>query len=500
MSEEILINLTPRETRVAVVEDGILQEVLVERARKRGLVGNIYKGRVVRILPGMEAAFVDIGLERAAFLHASDISEGYKPTFGEESPSQLEQELLEPPPAVCITKLIHQGQDLIVQVIKDPLGTKGARLTTHVSIPSRYLVFLVDSDAVGISIRIEDEIERERLKDIINTFKQDMDGGYIVRTAGEHIDPWAIRSDMQFLQRLWASVKEKSQKAKSTELIYADLDLELRVVRDFINDNTLKINIDARTGFERMRAFAEQFLPDALNKIELYSGERPLFDLYNIEDEIERSLSKKVTLKSGGYLMIEQTEAMTTVDVNTGAYVGHRNLEETIFKTNLEASQAIARQLRLRNLGGIVILDFIDMQRSEHKQAVLDSLEQYLAKDHARTSVGEVTSLGLVQMTRKRIRESLEHVLCGVCPMCEGRGFVKTAETICYQIFREVIREAKQYQKVKEFLILAAPEVVELMLDEESNSVAELESFINASLRLQSESLYTVEQFDIVLM
>lgn len=504
MSEEILINLTPRETRVAVVENGILQEVFVERERKRGMVGNIYKGKVVRVLPGMEAAFVDIGLERAAFLHASDIIQGYKQTLlSDNNPDSLQDESETPdiPVPIHINQLVRQGQDLIVQVIKDPLGTKGARLTTHVSIPSRYLVFLADSDVIGVSVRIENEEERNRLKETIATFKDEIGaGGYIVRTAGEHIDPWAIRADMQFLQRVWASLQEKMLHAKATEVIYADLPLELRVIRDFINDKTTHIKIDSRAGFERMTRFAEQFLPDSLDKLELYTGERPLFDMHSIEEEIERTLHKKVPLKSGGYLMIEQTEAMTTVDVNTGAYVGHRNLEETIFKTNLEAAQTIARQLRLRNLGGIIILDFIDMSNPEHKQGVLDTLNQNLAKDHARTTVSEVTSLGLVQMTRKRIRESLEHILCGPCPMCEGRGFIKTAETVCYQIFREIIREAKQYPKVKQFLILAAPEVVGLMLDEESNSVAELEAFVEATLRLQSESLYTAEQFDIVLM
>ncbi len=494
MSEEILINLTPRETRVAVLENGVLQEILIERARKRGLVGNIYKGKVVRVLPGMEAAFVDIGLERAAFLHASDIEAGYKPSSGEESDHAYESR------AGSITELVRPGQELIVQVIKDALGSKGARLTTHVSIPSRYLVLLVDADSIGISVKIEHEEERERLKELVDAFKGELGGGYIVRTVAEGVDPWALRADMQFLQRVWASVKEKAQLSRAGEPIYSDLSLELRILRDFVSDGVERVRIDSRTAFERMTHFAERFLPDMLGRIDHYTGNRPMFDLYNIEGELEHALQRKVSLKSGGYLIFDQTEAMTTVDVNTGAYVGHRNLEETIFKTNLEAAQAIARQVRLRNLGGIIILDFIDMESEEHRAAVLAALGMYLEKDHTKSSISEVSSLGLVQMTRKRTRESLEHTLCSTCTMCDGRGTIKTAETICYSIFREVIRESRQYSSVKEFLILANQDVVELMLDEESQSVAELEAFVGVPLRLQTEALYTVEQYDVVLM
>lgn len=488
MSEEILINVTPRETRVAVVENGMLQELFLERDRRRGLVGNIYKGRVCRVLPGMEAAFVDIGLERAAFLHVSDIQWAFR----------VDDEGAERRP-VQITDLLRSGQELIVQVVKDAIGTKGARLTTHISIPSRYLVLLSNADAMGVSVKIDDEVERQRLKDVVNKFRTEFGGGYIVRTAAEGTESWALRADMQFLQRLWESIQQRSERAVPGDVIYEDLPQDLRVLRDFVGSEMEKVRIDSREGFERLSSFAQKFLPEMLPRIEHYPGERPLFDLYNIDDEIEKALARRVPLKSGGYLIIDQTEAMTTVDVNTGAYVGHRNLEETIFKTNLEATQAIARQLRLRNLGGIIIIDFIDMSSEEHKQQVLKSLERSLDKDRAKSHISEVSALGLVEMTRKRTRESLEQIMCEPCPTCHGRGNVKTAETVCYEIFREILRESRQYE-ARQFLVLASQEVVDLMLDEESGSVAELEGFIRKPIKFQSEVLYTQEQYDVVLM
>jgi ribonuclease G len=489
VSEEILINVMPRETRVAVVENGVLHEILVERERKRGLVGNIYKGQVCRVLPGMEAAFVDIGLERAAFLHVSDIR-------GENCSSATADE---DNYAALITELVREGQEIIVQVIKDAIGTKGARLTTHITLPSRFLVFLADSEVSGVSIKIDGEEERHRLKELVTTFRAEFGGGYIVRTAAEGAEPWALRADMQFLQRLWESIQERIKETRGVANVYEDLPLELRVLRDFVGANVEKVRIDSWETCEQVVRFTEKFLPDMLPRIEHYPGDRPIFDLYNIEDEIQKALSKKVSIKSGGYLIIDQTEAMTTIDVNTGAYVGHRNLEETIFKTNLEAAQAIARQLCLRNLGGIIILDFIDMANPEHKLAVLKALEKYLEKDRAKSHICEVSALGLVEMTRKRTRESLEHILCEPCPLCSGRGSIKTAETVCYEIFRELLREARQYE-VRKFLVLASQEVVDRMLDEESNSVAELEGFIGVPIKFQAEILYTREQYDVVLM
>ncbi|MEZ5543015.1 MAG: ribonuclease G [Pseudomonadota bacterium] len=490
MSEEILINVTPRETRVALVENGVLQEIFIERARRRGLVGNIYKGKVCRVLPGMQAAFVDIGLERAAFLHASDIGRREDAAAADVGGSASRD----------IGDLLHEGQEICVQVIKDPLGTKGARLTTQITIPSRYLVFIPDVDNVGISQKIETETERVRLRDIIQLFMSEQNGGgYIARTAAEGASAEALRADMLFLRKLWLSTSETLAASRAGDLVYGDLPLTIRVMRDMLGDNIERVRIDSRESHQRALEFCERFMPGMQTQLEYYPGERPIFDIYAIEDEIKRALERKVQLKSGGYLIIDQTEAMTTVDVNTGGYVGHRNLEETIFKTNLEAAQTIARQLRLRNLGGIIIIDFIDMQDEEHKRQVLRMLEKSLEKDHAKTHISEVSTLGLVEMTRKRTSESLEHVLCEVCPTCNGRASLKTAETTCYEIFREIMRASRQFD-VKQLLVLASQEVVDLLLDEESSSLAELEVFIGKPIRFQVESLYTQEQYDVVPM
>lgn len=490
MSEEILINVTPRETRVALVENGVLQEVYIERTRKRGIVGNIYKGKVSRVLPGMQAAFVDIGLDRAAFLHASDISSAV-----------LEDVVVEDARRTgTITQMLSEGQEVLVQVIKDPLGTKGARLTTHMTIPSRYLVLLPGEKTIGISAKIDDEIERQRLKDIMAGFmREHVDNGFIVRTVAEGADEQSLATDQQFLCKLWSSIRDRINTAEPGSVIYEDLPLAIRTLRDLVNDDIEKIRVDSRESFNKLESFAQKFVPHMASRLEYYPGERPIFDLYNVEDELQKALDRKVQLKSGGYLMIDQTEAMTTIDVNTGAYVGHRNLEETIFKTNLEAAQAISRQLRLRNLGGIIIIDFIDMSLEDHKRQVLRALERSLERDHAKSHITEVSALGLVEMTRKRTRESLEHILCESCHACGGRGSIKTAETVCYEIFREIIREARQYEAQK-LLVLASQEVVDLLLDEENASLAELESFIQIPIKFQVESLYTQEQYDVVLM
>jgi len=490
MSQEILVNITPQETRVAVVENGVLQEVFVERARKRGLVGNIYKGKVIRVLPGMQAAFVDVGLERAAFLHAADI-------IREPSEAALSDEKPDIPP---ITSLVREGQELVVQVVKDPLGTKGARLTTHITIPARFLVFMPGSEHVGISQKIESEQERERLQKQVSALREEIcRGGYIIRTAAEGIDEKGLRADMVFLSRIWESVQERSLQSRAGMLVHEDLALAMRAIRDLVGTDVEKIKIDSRESYQKIQKFVNKFIPELAGGIEYYSGPRPIFDLYSIDDEIQRALEPRVQLKSGGHLVIDQTEAMTTVDVNTGAFVGHRNLEETIFKTNLEATQAIARHIRLRNLGGIIIIDFIDMLDEAHKRQVLRALERNLERDHAKTKISEVSSLGLVQMTRKRTRESLEHVLCEACPVCQGRGSVKTPETVCFEIFREILREARQYD-VQQYLVLAAQSVVDHLLDDESGSVAELETFIGKPIRLQAESQYSQELYDVIPM
>ena len=489
MSEEILINVTPQETRIAVVENGVLQEIYIERARRRGLVGNIYKGRVSRVLPGMQAAFVDIGLQRTAFLHASDIIN--QPA---EWPPGEERR------AGQIAELVKDGQELTVQVLKDPLGSKGARLTTQVTVPSRYLVLMPTARNLGISQKVEDEAERQRLKDIVAGMAGDMEGGgYIIRTAAEGAAAEALGADMDYLKKLWESISRQAANAAPGSAIYEDLPLVLRALRDLVDLDVEKVRIDSRENYKKALDFAQQFVPQVAPRIEYYPGERPIFDLYGVEDEIQKALDRKVQLKSGGYLIIDQTEAMTTIDVNTGAYVGHRTLEETIFKTNLEAAQAIARQLRLRNLGGIIIIDFIDMLEQDHKRQVLAALEKNLERDRAKSHISEVSALGLVEMTRKRTRESLEHVLCSQCTTCQGRGSLKTPETVCYDIFRELLREARQFD-VRQYLVLASQEVVDVLLDEEATSLAELEAFIGKPIKLQVESLYSQEQFDVVLL
>ncbi|MGD8566556.1 MAG: ribonuclease G [Gammaproteobacteria bacterium] len=492
MSEEILINVTPRETRVAMVENGVLTEVFVERASRLGLVGNIYKGKVSRVLPGMQAAFVDIGLERTAFLHASDIVNTNAPSNGGTNGKNAED----------ISKLLYQGQTVLVQVVKDPLGSKGARLTTQLSIAARYLVLMPEIDHIGISQKIETEEERQRLKTLVEELGSEFqESGYIVRTVAERASDIELEADMRFLHKLWNEVQERAKSEPPGSLIHEDLRLVMRTMRDQVGSGTdiEKIRIDSRENYDKVVKFAGKFIPELVNKIEYYPGERPIFDLYGIDDEIQKALNRKVELKSGGYLIIDQTEAMTTIDVNTGGFVGHRNLEETIFKTNLEATQAIVRQLRLRNLGGIIIIDFIDMLDNAHREQVIAALEKALEQDRAKSHISEVSELGLVEMTRKRTRESLEHVMCETCPTCEGRGSVKTAETVCYEIFRELMREARQFNAQK-FLVLASQEVVDILLDEESTSVAELEEFIGKSINFQVETLYTQEQFDVVLM
>jgi ribonuclease G len=494
MTAEILVNVSPREVRAALVENGVLQEIFLERANRRGLISNIYKGRVSRVLPGMQAAFVDIGLERTAFLHASDI---VHPAIGENGQPDRP---VEHGPTQEIQSLVTEGHEILVQVLKDPLGTKGARLTTFITIPSRYLVYMPKGRGVGISGRIEDEGERHRLRETTNLFvRPDESGGYIVRTAAEGASPDALRADMLFLQKLWAVLGEKANYARPGQLVHEDLPLAVRVLRDVVSSGVDKVSVDHPEIYQRMREFACTFMPDLADRIELYESDRPIFDLYGVEDEIQKSLDRKVPLKSGGYLIFDQTEAMTTIDVNTGAYVGHRTLEETIFRTNLEAAVAIARQLRLRNLGGIIIIDFIDMEEEEHRKQVLQALEKALAGDHAKTHISSVSPLGLVEMTRKRTRESLEHMLCSACPTCEGRGFVKTTETVCYEIFREILRQSRQFQ-FQELMVLAHQDVIERLLDEESAALAELEVHTGKPIRLQTEALYQQDQYDVVLM
>jgi len=490
MSEELLINVTPNETRVALVENGVVQEVEVERQRSASLVGNIFYGRVNRVLPGMQAAFVEIGLERAGFLHASDIP-------------ILDGEGMELPdnPEMSIHSKVHEGKNLMVQVVKAPIGTKGARLTTHLSLSSRYLVYMPKNSHIGVSQRIESDDERERLRQIVTEISEEDEaldeGGFIVRTIAEGASSEDLRADMLFLHRLWQDRISQLNSQKAPVIVHKDMRLALRALRDMSHPNLEKIRVDSHETYEKVIKFTNRYSPELSNRVFLYQGQRPLFDLYSVEDEIQKALLKRVDLKSGGYLVIEQTEAMVTVDVNTGTYVGSRNLEETIFKTNLEAASALSRQLRLRNLGGIIIVDFIDMQDAEHRRQVQRTFEKVLERDRARTSVTAVSSLGLIEMTRKRDRQSLGQSLCEPCSECDGRGAIKSAETICFELFREITRESRQFECEK-ILVLASQAVIDRLLDEESANVAELETFIGHPIELQVEMLYGQEQYDII--
>ena len=484
MTEEILINVTPQETRVAVMQQGAVQELHIERGSQRGLVSNVYVGKVKRVLPGMQSAFIDIGLERSAFLHVADIWE-----------NQHNGDAAKP-----IEKVLFEGQSLLVQVIKDPIGTKGARLSTQLSFAGRLLVYLPQESHIGVSQRIENEEEREALRvKLQQVLPAEHKGGYIVRTMAESASDDDLRADVAYLDKLWSNLQHRSKCLAAPALLYKELDISLRVLRDCVNEETTRILVDSRETHERLTAFANDYIAAAIPKLEHYVGTRPLFDLYSVEEEIERALSRRVDLKSGGYLIIDQTEALTTVDVNTGGFVGVRNFDDTIFKTNLEAAQVIARQLRLRNLGGIIICDFIDMDTQEHRDAVLEEFKKMLARDHTRINVNGFSSLGLVEMTRKRTRESLAHVLCEPCPTCQGRGEVKTAQTVCYEILREIVREARQFN-AREFRILGSQQVVDLFLDEESQSLALLSDFIGKPVSLQVETLYSQEQYDVILM
>ena len=485
--EEILINVTPNEVRAALLENGVLQEVYIERVARRGLISNIYKGRVSRVLPGMQAAFIDIGLARTAFLHASDIAAPDVSEDGDAVPN--------------IKDLLREGDGIMVQVVKDPLGNKGARLTTYITLPSRHLVLLPHSSSVGVSSRIEDDVERTRLRTVVEGLIEEhgLKCGAIVRTVAEGSSAEILSADLRYTLKLWDVVQQRCAVANAKTLVHEDLSLPLRILRDHVRTDVEQILVDSAADFTTMQEFSRTYLPDTEPMLELYERRRPIFDLHGIEDEISRSLDRSIPLKSGGYIIFDQTEAMTTVDVNTGGYVGHRNLEETIYRTNLEAAVAIARQLRLRNLGGIIIIDFIDMGVEAHRNNVLQVLEKSLSRDHARHQITPVSPLGLVEMTRKRTRESLQHVLGEDCPGCDGRGFVLTAETVCFEIFREIIRQSRQFD-FEEALVLAHQDVIEMLLDEQAGSFAELEVQTGKSIRLQPESLYLQDQFDVVLM
>ncbi len=496
MQEDLLINITPQETRVAVVAQAAVQEIHIERTLERGLAGNVYLGRVVRVLPGMQSAFVDIGLERAAFLHVADLWQRMQGNGEARQAGAASQPL-------PMEKLVFEGQSLLVQVIKDPIGAKGARLSTQISLAGRLLVHLPQDGHIGISQRIDNPELRDSLRQRVASLAQQHDRaagmGFIVRTNAEDAGDAELLEDIAYLRKTWQALQARMRNAQAPALLYQELSLAQRVLRDLASELTRAIQVDSRENYQRLREFAAEYMPAVLDKIQLYRGERPLFDLYNIDGEIEKALGRRVDLKSGGYLIVDQTEAMTTVDVNTGGFVGARNFDDTVFKTNLEAAQAIARQLRLRNLGGIILIDFIDMHSAQHRAAVLEELRKSLSRDKVKVTVNGFSQLGLVEMTRKRTRESLAHLLCEPCPTCGGQGLVKTARTTCYDILREILREARQFNP-KEFRILASDAVIDLFLEEESAHLAELSDFIGKPIALQVEAAYHQHQFDIVLL
>ena len=486
MSQELLVNVCFREVRAALLEDGVLQELFIERAGGRGLVANIYKGRVSRVLPGLQAAFIDVGLERSAFLHAADIVRG------------LSDESLDRDGDPDIGSLVKAGDELLVQVLKDPMGSKGARLTTYITLPSRLLVLAPRGDGVAVSTRIGGDDERERLRGLVESLDSTgAAGGVIVRTAAIGASPEALRADMAYLRKLWESIRESAAHSRAEEVVYEDLPLAMRLLRDRRDPELERVCVDSPETYASMKAFADRFMPAMSELIEQYDGKHPLFDLNGVDDEIRRALDRRVPLKSGGYLVIDLTEALTTIDVNSGGYVGRRDLEDTSLRTNLEAAEAIARQLRLRNLGGIIVVDFIDLDDEEHRRQLVEALSGHLSADLGTSRVMSVSPLGLVEISRKRTRESLERMLCHDCPTCEGRGFVRSPETVCNEIFREILGQRAQLE-FREVLVLAGPDVINRLLDEESAILAELEQLTHASIRLQSEQLHLPDQYDVV--
>ena len=475
---------------MAVIEHGALQELQVERSLERGLVGNVYLGKVARVLPGMQSAFVDIGLDKAAFLHVADLMSSINSRHADAD--------LPAAPPQPIERQLFEGQAVMVQVLKDPIGTKGARLTAQISIAGRLLVFLPQDDHVGVSQKIPPK-QREELRQRVVGLAGASGGGFILRTNGEDALDCEMLEDIAYLRKTWARIKDAALRLPPASILHQDLNLLQRVLRDVVFEGTRTIRVDSREQFEKLKTFAAEFMPSTAEKLELYTGERPIFDLFNIDEDIAKALGRRVDLKSGGYLIIDQTEALTTVDVNTGGFVGARNFDETIFKTNLEASLAIARQLRLRNLGGIVIVDFIDMAKDSHRDAVLAEFQKQLARDRIKTNVNGFSALGLLEMTRKRTRESLAHQLCEPCSACSGKGVVKTARSVTYDILREILREARQFNP-REFRVVGSPKVIELFLDEESQHLAGLSEFIGKPISLQAEAAMAQEHYDIVLL
>lgn len=500
MANELVINVTKEESRVALLENGQVVELYIERKKDTSFVGNIYKGKVVKILPGMQSAFVDIGLERAAFLYVGDILTGideYYTAFLENDVEKNDVNIKSlQPGTVPIEELIQEGQDLLVQVSKDPISSKGARVKSYITIPGRYLVLMPNVEHIGISRRIENEEIRAKLKAIANEIKPN-GFGLIMRTACEDATEEDIKKDLEFLLLIWNDIQIKKDKVSSPSLIYSDLDLVFRSARDLMNHEVERLIIDSYQEYERLKEFAKRYFPKFIDRIEFYEGKEPIFDAFGIELDISRALGRKVWLKSGGYIVIDQTEAMTVIDVNTGKFVGKEDLEDTILKTNLEAVKEIAYQIRLRNLGGIIIIDFIDMEKMENREKVFNAFVEAMKKDRAKNTIYNISELGIVQMTRKRVRESLGRVLCEQCPYCEGKGFVKSPTTLSYEIFRKLRKMAPT--KGSTVVIKANPVVADLLSDEERLGLEEIEESFKVKVIVKEDIKLHQENYEITV-
>jgi ribonuclease G len=500
MTKELVVNSTSNETRVALLENGHIAELYIERGHEKGIVGNIYLGRVIRVLPGMQAAFVDIGLEKAAFLYVADvrseiealeafIDEGHR-NIDEDAAVENGAQALPP-----IEDLLQEGQDLLVEVAKEPIGTKGARITSYITLPGRHLVYMPTVDHIGISRRIENEEEKERLRGLIESFRRP-GTGFIVRTAAEGKGEEDLRNDVDYLVGLWKDIQQHRASQSPPALIHSDLDVTSRVLRDILTEDVERVVVDSSEEFKEIHTFIHRFMPKLNVTVELYQGREPIFDAFGLEIEIARALGRKVWLKSGGYITVEQTEALTAIDVNTGRFVGKHNLEDTIFKTNLEAVKEIAFQLRLRNIGGLIIIDFIDMEKETHREKVHTALEEALLNDKSKTNILKISELGLVEMTRKRVRESIGRTLCESCPYCEGKGYVKSPPTMAYEILRELEREI-QNSGTLSLTLLVHPDIAAFLYDEEYLGIENLELRYNKQINIRARQGYHLEQYEI---
>ena len=500
---DIVINVSAGETRVAIVEQNTFTELHIERERERSVASMVVKGRVTRVLPGMQAAFVDIGLEKAAFLYVGD----YLDDQGQLDPEMVEDEAPRPRrgrgrnggrPQPQIETLLREGQEVVVQVAKEPIGTKGARITSHVSIAGRHLVLTPWSQRVGVSRRIESDRERRRLREIVTRLRP-RDVGFIIRTAGEGAREADLEADVKYLSSVWDEIKARRDEVSAPARLSAELSLPLRAIRDFANPRTRRITVDDPATHEEMKSFISRFVADPKPRLELYGGPLPIFDHFGLEARIDDNLGKKVWLKSGGYLIVDQSEALTAIDVNTGRYVGKRDLEETVLKTNLEAVQEVVHQLRFRNIGGLIIIDLIDMETAENREKVYRALQDALRQDKAKTNILKISELGLVEMTRKRTRENLVQQLCEPCSYCEGRGYVISAETVAFKVLREVRKDLPRFCG-RQIAVTVNPRVAETLLGSARKATQRLSEELGREIEIRARPGIHQEQFEVTAL